>query len=297
MMPTAKLLEIASGLDGRLGLSVQSVKTGETFGLNEHELFPMASVFKVPLLVELYNQIEQGTIDLASRVELRAEDQIRGSGVLREFRPGAVLSLWDLAVLMIIVSDNSATDLLFRHINGAQTITRTMRHLGLGNTTVPFDCQGIFYSMVGLDPADRRPEQSELVRSRLEARQYDLGSAACQDTLDNNCTTPDDARRLFALIETRQAISRTASDGIIDILLRQQLNQRIPWMLPWPTRVAHKTGTLSIGVANDAGIIYLPGGDPIIFCAFTKHVPLAKWRDADIAIAEAARVVYEAYVG
>jgi beta-lactamase class A len=254
----------------------------------------MASVFKVPLLVELFNQVEDGKLDLSTHVELRAEDLSAGSGVLKEFRPGAVVSLWDLAVLMIIVSDNSATDLLYRQIDGSRTIAPTMRRLGLEKIAVPFDCQALLTASVGLDPADRRPEQRELVRARLTARQFDLGSIAFRDTLDNNCATPDDMLRLFAMIEARQTISRAASDGIVDILRRQQLNQRIPLLLPRETKVAHKTGSF-YNVANDAGIIYLPNGDPIVFCAFTKRVPPAKWRHADMVIAEAALAVYEAY--
>jgi beta-lactamase class A len=295
MLPTQRLHAIAGKLDGTLGLAVHVPKTGETFGHNEHELFPMASVFKIPLLVELFNQIEQGKLDLATRFELRAEDLSAGSGVLKEFRPGAVVSLWDLAVLMIIVSDNSATDLLYRLIDGRRTITSTMRRLGLERIAVPFDCQALLTASVGLDPSDRSLEQRQRVRDRLAARQFDLASIAFQDTLENNCATPNEMLRLLVQTEARQAISRTASDSIIDILLRQQLNQRIPLLLPRETKVAHKTGSL-FDVANDAGIIYLPNGDPIIFCAFTKRVPPAKWRDADLAIAEAALEVYQACV-
>jgi beta-lactamase class A len=289
-----RLEQIAAKLDGTLGLAVRVLKTGEEFRINDQELFPLASVFKVPLLVELFRQMEQGRFNLETRLPLRAEDQSPGSGVLKEFRPGTALTIWDLAVLMIIVSDNTATDMLYGQIDGANTITPTMRSLGLQNIAVPFDCKGLLNDCVGLDAADRSPATIEEARRRLKEGAFDFSSVAFQCTLENNCTTPADLMELFTLIEKRAVVSPAACDQMIDILLRQQLNQRIPLLLPQPFKVAHKTGTVGTS-RNDAGIIYLPNGDPVILCAFTKDVDPANWQAGDTAIAEAALAVYEAY--
>lgn len=289
-----KLEQIAANLEGTLGLAVRVLKTGEEFRINDQELFPLASVFKVPLLVELFRQIEEGRFTLDTRLPLRAEDQSPGSGVLKEFRPGAALTVWDLAVLMIIVSDNTATDMLYALIDGAKTITAAMRALGLPNTAVPFDCKALLQASVGLDPADHSPAAREEARRRLKASAFDQGSVAFRCTLENNCTTPADMLELLTRIERRAVVSPAACDQIIDILLRQQLNQRIPLLLPQPFKVAHKTGTLGT-TRNDAGIIYLPDGEPVVFCAFTKGVNPQNWRAGDLAIAEAALAVYQEY--
>lgn len=289
-----RLEAIAEGLDGTLGLAVRVLKTGEEFRINDQELFPLASVFKVPLLVELFRQIEQGRFTLETRLPLRAEDQSPGSGVLKEFRPGAELTIWDLAVLMIIVSDNTATDMLYALVEGAATVTATMRSFGLQNIAVPFDCKGLLNNSVGLDASDRSPATLEEARRRVKEGAFDYDSVAFQATLENNCTTPADMLELFTLMEQRDLISAAACDQMIDILLRQQLNQRIPLLLPQPFKVAHKTGTVGTS-RNDAGIIYLPNGDPILFCAFTKGVDPKKWQAGDNAIAEAALAVYQEY--
>ncbi|MFZ5823080.1 MAG: serine hydrolase [Bacillota bacterium] len=289
-----RLEEIAANLDGTLGLAVRVLKTGEEYRINDQELFPLASVFKVPLLVELFRQMEQGGFSLETRVTLRAEDQSPGSGVLKEFLPGAQLSIWDLAVLMIIVSDNTATDMLYERIHGATSITRSMKALGLNHTAVPFDCKALLNVSVGLESADRSPDTMEEGRRRLKEGAFDYESVAFQCTLENNCTTPADMLELFTMIEQRAVVSPEACDKMIDILLRQQLNQRIPLLLPQPFKVAHKTGTVGT-TRNDAGIIYLPSGDPVVFCAFTKGVDPTNWRAGDMAIAEAALAVYQEY--
>lgn len=289
-----RLEQIAANLDGTLGLAVRVVKTGEEFRVNDQQFFPLASVFKVPLLVELFRQMQQGAFHLETRRTLRLEDVSAGSGVLTHFLPGAQLSVWDLAVLMIIVSDNTATDMLYEQIDGAKTITATMRSLGLHNTAVPYDCKALLNLCVGLPADDRRPETSAEARRLLKEGAYDFNSSAFQCTLENNCTTPADMMELFTQIENRAVVSPEACEKMIDILLRQQLNQRIPLLLPQPSKVAHKTGTVGT-TRNDAGIIYLPNGDPIVFCAFTKDVAPQNWRAGDTAIAEAALAVYEEY--
>lgn len=289
-----RLEQIAANLDGTLGLAVRVLKTGEEFRINDQELFPLASVFKVPLLVELFRQMEQGKFNLETRLPLRVADQSPGSGVLKEFRPGAELTVWDLAVLMIIVSDNTATDMLYAQIDGANTITAAMQALGLRNTAVSFDCKALLNVSVGLDPADRSPATAAEARRRLKDDAFDYSSVAFQCTLENNCATPADLMELFTMIERRAVVSPEACDQMIDILLRQQLNQRIPFLLPQPFKVAHKTGTVGT-TRNDAGIIYLPGGDPVVFCASTKDVDPQNWRAGDTAIAEAALAVYAEY--
>lgn len=291
-----RLEAIAANLDGTLGLAVRVLKTGEEFAIHDQQRFPLASVFKVPLLVELFRQIEQGKFGLDTRLLLTAEGQSPGSGVLKEFRPGAQLTIWDLAVLMIIVSDNTATDMLYAQIDGKNTITGGMAALGLHNITTPFDCKALLNVSVGLDADDRSPATMVEARRRLKEGTFDYSTVAFQATADNNCTTPADMLELFTMIERRTVISPAACDQMIDILLRQQLNQRIPFLLPQPFKVAHKTGTVGTS-RNDAGIMYLPNGDPIIIAAFTKDVATENGRAGDMAIAEAALAVYEEYAG
>src|SRR4051794_29608462 len=114
-----------------VALAAMNVTTGEEVGLDADRAMPTASVFKLPLLVEVFRQAEEGTLDLDERVEFRVEDVVMGSGILRDFRPGLRPSLYDLAMLMTIVSDNSATNMLLDRVGGYERVNATMRDLGL----------------------------------------------------------------------------------------------------------------------------------------------------------------------
>src|SRR5829696_2050943 len=112
---------------GELALAAMNLTTGEELARNDQRSMPTASVFKLPLLVEVFRQAEAGALDLDERVTLRAEDVVRGSGILRDFGPGLQPTLRDLAMMMVIVSDNSASNLLLDRVGGPQRANATMR--------------------------------------------------------------------------------------------------------------------------------------------------------------------------
>ncbi len=282
---------IVQDFPGELGLAVRHLPSEESYLHGPDVIFPMASVFKVPLLVELYRQVADGRLDLAQPVEISDALKSPGSGVVKELDPGARLSVHDLATLAIIVSDNTATDLLMKLTDGRRTINRTMAELGLHRTSVREDCKGLILMSVGLDPAERTPE----LLAEAEERPRDYTSPAFQpDPERNNVTTPRDLLKLFTLVERRALLTREACDAILDILGRQQLNGRLPLFLPRETKTAHKTGTLG-WTRNDAGIIYLPGGEPVVVCALSQKVPDDPYMEAkaDATIARAARAVFD----
>jgi len=88
------------------------------------ETFPAASVIKLPILVEAYRQVDEGRLDLSERIPLRAEDRVGGSGVLKELEPGAALTLRDLLTLMIVVSDNTATNMVIDRVGWRRSMLR-----------------------------------------------------------------------------------------------------------------------------------------------------------------------------
>lgn len=129
-----ELREIAEEVPGVMGVAVVDLSTGERFGVNDTLVFPQGSSIKVPILIELYLQAEAGRLQLDERVPVRAADQAGGSGILQRFGDGtSMLSLRDLAVLMIVLSDNTATNLLIDRV-GMENVNRTMQELGLSET-------------------------------------------------------------------------------------------------------------------------------------------------------------------
>ena len=141
---------LADATGGIIGISATQLATGRHIGYREHELFPTASVIKLPLLVTLYEDAIAGRIDLAERATYRGETKVAGSGVLQYLDDGLNPTLRDLSVLMMSVSDNTATDLLFDRV-GKGRIEETMDHLGLSSIRTPFDIREMLMELVDMD--------------------------------------------------------------------------------------------------------------------------------------------------
>ena len=101
-----------ANVQAKVGVAARHLETDEEVLHQAADLFFTASTFKVPLLVELYRQVDSGTVGMNSRIELTDRLRAPGSGVLKELANGLSLTVHDLAVLMIIISDNTATDML-----------------------------------------------------------------------------------------------------------------------------------------------------------------------------------------
>jgi beta-lactamase class A len=94
------------------GVAVWHIESGEKVDVNGNQSFPMASTFKIPIIATAFQQINEGTIKLEDRITLRDEDKSIGSGILRYFEGGLNPTFHDLLTLMIIISDNTATDMV-----------------------------------------------------------------------------------------------------------------------------------------------------------------------------------------
>lgn len=103
---------IAAGFNGRLGIAAYHLKTEETFTFHARDLFPTASVIKLPVLITLFAEAEAGAFSLDESLMLRRADQIGGSGLLKNLSPGLTMSVRDWAFLMMNISDNTATNVL-----------------------------------------------------------------------------------------------------------------------------------------------------------------------------------------
>ena len=229
----AELETIAAGLDGVMGFVIIDLASGDRIERLPDEVFPLASTIKLSILYELFKQAEEGRLNLD---EVRALDKrhvVAGSGVLRELTAPA-MSLRDYATLMVVLSDNSATNLLI-DIVGMTNVTRRMSELGL---------------------------KSLLLRRKM----IDLAAA---ERGDENVGTASDLARLLAMFYRAEGLTRASCDAVIAILRKSKpsaMRDGVPAAVP----VANKTGTLD-GVEADAGIVYLTGR-PYVFVALTTFV-------------------------
>jgi beta-lactamase class A len=246
-----------------------------------------ASVFKVPVLVELFRQSDAGLVDLCQPVSVAVADRAPGpTGLSAGLDP--VTSSWrDLALSMIVVSDNAATDVICARV-GLDNVNRTLRELGLPNTAVDYDCRSLFAQMAddcgvaNLADVPRQPGPDLIRRMRV------------LDPTATNRTTPRDISRLFELIWTDRAASADSCAQMRRILRAQVWPHRLASGFPEDSiTTAGKTGTLVI-VRNEAGVVSCDDGRTIAVSVFTRsHEVRGKHPAQDAAIGKAARLAVD----
>ena len=301
-----RLHAIVAKSHGVWGISVRHVERHESAGIRENERFPMASVFKVPILAALFHQVSQGKIALDERVEWKDPGRYFGSGVLQAMQPGLNPTIHDLATFMIIVSDNAATDQLLARV-GKTNVNARLRALGITGMSVDAGTREHTLEAFGLrDPKYKDFTPADIAKFDFQAHEAEIvrnQKLALRDC--HNCSTPSAMSQLFEKIVSGQAGDEVATKDMLGILAKQQFNQRLPRLLPAGIRVAHKTGTVTnpVWVVNDAGIIYLPNGEHVVVTAFSHgtdmnldEVPLKQAiNDAEDTIAEIGKSVFDYY--
>ena len=130
----SKVQQLIAPSKGTWGIVLEDINSGEKWQHNEQELFYAASVIKVPIMASVYRAIELGELALTDLISLDEKDYVGGSGVLQHFTPGSSLPLRDIIMLMIIQSDNTATNLLIDLV-GVESIQNTMKEAGMVYST------------------------------------------------------------------------------------------------------------------------------------------------------------------
>lgn len=278
--------------DGTIGIAARNGQSGEEILLNPDEIFPTASTFKTVLLWELYRQADQGRIDPAERITIEDRHRVPGSGVIQDLDAGASLTIRDVATLMMVISDNAGTDIIF-DLLGKEAIQQAASDLGMSSTSIPMGTWGLLCGLHNLDPNDPSLTYEDL-KGRLKSREANWDCNALKETPDNDITTPRDMRQLHETIERGDGLSQSGREGVLDIMKRQKLSERIPAHLPTGVVCAHKTGSLK-GVRNDAGIVYAPDGTTYTLAILVKGASdgVAGTR----LVADVSKVIYEHYVG
>lgn len=299
----AVMEQAADGVHGRFGVCLRDLKSGEEIGVRMDEPLPMASVCKIPILVAAYRRHEAGGLDLAERVTFTEANRCLGSGLFNAFDPGIQPTLHDLLLMMIVVSDNAATDLILDRLTPA-AVTQTMRDLGLPGIRVDRPIRDLLGDiMIALDPrlagirygewdalCEKHPDLKEKGENLEEARRAVNEAASDRDT-----ATPRDMARLCAQIALRQCAAPESCEAMLDILDKQQLNTRLPRDLPAFVKFPHKTGTLGSGaVVNDAGILYIQE-EPVAALALLSRDVRNPIHETCAVHARIGRAVYDYY--
>ncbi|MFN2529148.1 MAG: serine hydrolase [Candidatus Baltobacteraceae bacterium] len=220
---------------GHVAMQIKDLSSGFSEGINAGASMPAASTIKIPVMVEVFHQLQEGKFDFNTRVTLHSSDRDWGSGDLSDARVGSTYPVSQLLTAMITVSDNTATNMLIRLV-GRQAINAEMLDMGLQHTKL-----------------------SDYIRTEGNAIRWALRSS------------PADMVTLLAQMANDQLIDEWSSRQMISILSGQRHNGLIPEPLPDGVQIAHKTGTLH-DTLNDVGIVYA-ASSPYVIAVMTTNLP------------------------
>lgn len=222
------------GFEGEVWIFAKNLDTGAAYGLKEDGRVRTASTIKLPIMAAVYEKARLGEVRWDEWIALREEDKVSGSGVLHEFMAGTRLSLRDLVRLMIVVSDNTATNLVLDRIS-AQAVNVFMDKLGLKETRSLRKVRG--------DGTKLKPEEGwSEAGLKAENKKYGLGVAT--------------SREMVALVEKLargEVVSAEASAEMMATLERQQFKDGIGRKLA-KYKVASKSGSLD-ALRSDVALV------------------------------------------
>lgn len=263
---TQRVDAIARDFSGMLGVAAHNLTTGERFERNAHLAFPPASTIKLPLLYMIYKGVLEGRWRLEDLLTLTPGNVVEGSGVLLDLTPGLKLSVKDTATLMVVVSDNTATNMLV-DLCPVEEVNREMERLGITGVRMN--------RKIGINT------------------DLPLGEA-----------TPFGMEKLMHLIATRQVLTPDLCDGMIDILKRQKYKELTNRFIPDtdseedlpPVRIASKSGWVR-GVRNDVALMWAPRATYVL-AMYSKDCKDRRFyhdNEAAIALAKVSQVIYETW--
>jgi len=263
----ATLKRIATAARGRIGVGLIHLESGATLGLRGDERFPMASIVKLPIAIEVLKQVADRRLTLDRAVWLEASD-IRPCCTLERRHPngGVSRTVRELIELAILESDNTAADALLRLVGGPDAVKRRLRAMGFQAINVDRSEGQLLMDMAGVT-STLPPEQWTVQLQRRLVADVDresLRKGRARYLADQRDTaTPHETARLLGRLQLGDLLPRAETDLLLSHMLRTTTGlRRIRGRLPPDILVAHKTGSTAV-IINDAGIITLPADSRI----------------------------------
>ena len=265
----SRINELVAGYKGKVAVACLHLDTREKFELHADDVMPTASLIKLAVMAEVYAQAKEGKIKLEDMLTLPKDEMVQGSGILTDhFSPGAQFSLRDAVRLMIVYSDNTATNMVLSEV-GIKPVNERMGSLGLKETRI--NAKVFKGSTTSVDPA--------------RTKQYGLGS-----------TTASEMLKLLELLHKGELVSAEASKAMLEHMKKCEDKDKFPRFLPKGATVAHKTGSVN-NSRTDAGILYFKGG-PVALVVLTNDNEDKSWTPDNAGnkiCADIAKTVVEYY--
>ncbi len=220
---------LCRAFSGQCGLVILDTEDGAVMlEHNPRQSFSAASLIKLPILLHYGLLVQSGRLDPQQRLALRAEDKVPGSGVLQDLSPGCRLTVNDLATLMIILSDNTATNMVI--------------------------------DLLGMEPVNEMVDRLGLRDTSLRRKMYDWEA---QKRGVENVTTARDMADLLLFLWRDKRLEADMRERLLAILRRQHYRSKLPALTPDPESWAHKTGELD-DADHDAGFLLLDDSAVIV---------------------------------
>jgi beta-lactamase class A len=275
----ARVLAEIRGSQQSVSIYAENLETGISYGLRADDPVPTASTIKLPIMAELFFEASEGKLAWKQKVTLTDNDKVSGSGVLRELSDGDQLSIRDLMHLMIVVSDNTATNLILHRIGG-DTVNARMEKLGLRQTAVMHDIMekkvspdgSVVAGPTGLTEEGAKPGNAK----------WDTGRSC-----------PHDMVTILEKLYRGQLVDKAASDEMIAVLKRQQYHEGVGRDMNG-TVIASKSGALD-HLRSDVAIVYSQHG-PIAMAITVNNIPEVNYRvdnPGNILISKLSEILVE----
>ena len=260
---------IVEGFHGQLYFAGKNLTTGRALAYRAGTKVQTASVIKVPIMIEAFAQAREGRINLRSRIRFDESNRVPGAGILQDLSDGLEITVLDAITLMIVLSDNSATNMVIDLV-GIDSVNRRLRDLGFRETW--------------LNKKVFRPAPPDLPEERAR---YGLG-----------VTTASEMMGLMERLRKGALGDAESTRTMLEILGKQRDLEQIPRNLAGPRwvgyKVANKTGALD-RVRNDVGLVSSPDGD-FVLSLFAQDSEDQRWtpdNEAAVALAHLAQALLE----
>ena len=244
----ASILRTTRSVNATWGIYVKSLETGEEIAIDADRQMETMSTIKIPLMIEVLEQIKAGKFKLTDKYTFVEADSEPGTGTIQRLDYGAVMTVKDLITMMIIVSDNTATEVLYQMAGGPDAVNARMQTLGLKATramNVPSKWFPVLRSA---------PTTEQFYRDG----KYPFG-----------LSTPREMGRLLEMMERGTLVDKASSDLMLRIMRGQLYRTRIPRYVTGYT-IPHKTGDFLPYVGDDVGVLEAPG-KTIVLTVFTGN--------------------------
>ncbi len=240
-----------AGFHGHVSLYAKNLNSGAEYGLTAEEPVRTASTIKLPVMIECFSEAAEGKLNLGEMIGLPEEEKVSGSGILQDLSTGDRLPVRDLIMLMIVLSDNTATNLILNRIGG-NAVNARMARLGLVQTRV-------MRKILGKGAAAGITEEG----AKPENQKWGLGRSS-----------PREMVGLLERLYRGELVSKNASADMLAILKKQRDHNGLARDIKDVT-VANKSGALD-ALRSDVGIVYSKRG-PIAIAVTVDGMPEPDW--------------------